>query len=734
MVLNDLALSLKPLSSCRQKEHRYMGSSVVKSVCGLCTGSCGVLVTLEDGKAVRIKGDPESPLNRGSLCRIGLASLEYLYHPDRLKYPLKRTGQRGEGKWQQVSWDEATSVAAEALNKVKQEHGPEAVVMVHGSAKGPIDTHLVRLANAFGTPNVVCSDHVCHVPRMLAAEFTFGFFPVAEYGYPPACIICWGANPAETRPNVYSGIRQAINKGAKLIAIDPLETEVTKMANLWLRVRPGSDLALALAMINVIINEGLYDKDFVDKWTDGFDKLRSHVQDYPPEKVTEITWVPADLIVKAARLYATNRPSHVEWGNALDQNINSFQTARAVSILMAITGNLGVPGGEIESAGSGFRDGDAESSETGILGRWSHQLELRDNIPREKRQNKVGADLNMLADFRYVLPPSVIKSILEGDPYYIRAAFVQASNPLSSWPNIQRVYRAFKQLDFLVVSDMFMTPTATLADIVFPAASYLEFDGIQMPPNGATVQLQQKVAQIGECQSDHEIINGLAKKLGLRKYFWDSTDDFWDAILQPVGLTFGEFKKIGRFTGKEKQAKQYKKYEQNGFKTPSQKVELYSSQLGEWGFDPLPAYYEPPETPYSAPELAKDYPWQCTTRKLSVYRHSGGRQISSLRSSHPEPVVILHSETASKLGIKDADWVYIETRRGRIEQKARLSTGIDPRVIVVDHAWWFPEKVETGLFGWAESNMNVLTDDKPPFNHEVGSFTTRGLTCKVYKD
>ena len=708
-------------------------TQVVKSVCGLCVGSCGVLVTLEEGKAVDIKGDPESPPNQGDLCPIGLASLEYLYHPDRLAYPLRRAGGRGEGKWQQISWDEAFNLAAEALDKVKQEYGPEAVVMVEGSAKGPMDTHLVRLANAFGTPNVVCAEYVCHMPRVVAAELTFGFFPGADYGYPPTCIISWGANDAETYFCRHKGLIQAVSKGAKLIAIDPLETKVTKMADLWLRVRPGSDLALALAMINVIINEGLYDKDFVDKWTVGFDKLKTHVQDYPSEKVAEITWVPADLIVKAARLYATNRPGHIEWGNALEHNVNSFQASRAISILMAITGNLGVPGGEIESRGSGYRFGDTDSSESGVLGRWSSQLELRDRIPREKRQNRVGADLNMLPDVRYVLPQSLIKSVLEGDPYHIRAAFVQASNPLSCWPNTQEAYRALKKLDFLAVSDMFMTPTAALADIVFPAASYLEFDGIQMPPNGAVVQLQRKVAQIGECRSDHEIINGLAKKLGLEEYFWGSIDDFWDAILEPVGLTFKEFKKIGLFTGKEKQPNQYRRYEQNGFKTPSGKVELYSSRLKDWGFDPLPTYDEPPETPYSDPELTREYPLIFITWKRKLYRHSGGRQIASLRGSHPEPIIMIHPETAHKLGIKEGDWVYIETKRGRIRQKATLIASIDPRVVGVDYGWWFPEKGVSELYGWAESNVNILTNDKPPFNREMGSSNLRGFLCKVYK-
>jgi anaerobic selenocysteine-containing dehydrogenase len=692
-----------------------------------------VLVTLHDGKAVDIKGDPGGLPNQGDLCPIGRGSLEYLYHPDRLTYPLRRAGKRGGGRWQRISWDEALDLTVEALNKVRQEHGPEAVIMVHGSAKGAMDTHLVRLANAFGTPNVICSDYVCHIPRMLAAELTFGFFPSADYGYPPACVISWGADDPETHFCRHKGLVQAAKKGAKLIAIDPRETEVTKLADLWLRVRPGSDLALALAMINVIINEGLYDRDFVDKWTVGFDRLQAHVRDYPPEKVTKVTWVPADLIVKAARLYAANRPGHIEWGNAFDHNVNSFQAARAISILMAISGNLGVPGGEIESRGSGFRFGDPDSSESGVLGRWSAQLELRDKLPTERRQNRIGADLNMLPDFRYVLPQSFIKAVLKGDPYHIRAAFVQASNPLSCWPNAQDAYRALKKLDFLVVSDMFMTPTAALADIVFPAASYLEYDGIQMPPNGAVVQFQRKVAQIGECRSDHEIINGLARKLGLRDCFWDDIDDFWDAILEPVGLTFNEFKKIGLFTGKEKQPNHYRRYEQNGFKTPSGKVELYSSRLKEWGFDPLPSYYEPPETPYSDPELAKGYPLILITWKRKPYRHSGGKQIASLRGSHPEPTVMIHPETAHKLGIEEGDWVYVETKRGRIRQKAALTVGIDPRVVGVDYGWWFPEKGASALYSWAESNVNVLTNDKPPFSREMGSANLRGFLCKVYK-
>ena len=706
-------------------------NEIVQSACGLCSAGCGVLITLQDRQPVGIKGDPESPPNRGGLCKIGFASLEYLNHPDRLKHPLKRSGRRGEYQWEQISWEEAFRLATDGLNNIKQAYGPESVAMVHGSAKGAMDTHLVRLANAFATPNVVCSDHVCHVPRMLASEITFGFMPGAEYGHPPACVIVWGANMAATRSNVFQNFKQAAKQGTKVISIDPLENGISKRADIWLRLRPGTDLALALGMIHVIIKEQLYDKDFVDEWTVGFDQLIDHVQVYPPAKVAEITWVPAELIAEAARVYATNRPGHIEWGNALDQQVNSFQAARAVSILMAITGNLGVPGGEIETLGAGFRADDPNrvSSQIGILGRWASDLELRDNLSGEARKKKVDPDL--LPDFRYVTPQSVVKAILEESPYPIRGMFIQASNPLSCWPNLPKTYRAFQRLDFLVVSDMFMTPTAAMADIIFPSASYLEFDGVQLSPMGTIAQYQRKVAQIGECRSDHEIINGLAKALGLEKYFWERIDDFWDAVLGPAGLTFEEFKKMGRFTSKKK-SKPYKQYEENRFGTPSGKVELYSRQLETWGFNPLPVYREPPETPYSDPDLSRDYPLTCTTWKLGVYRHSGGRQIDSLRASHPDPLVIIHPETARKLGIQNGEWVFIENKRGKIKQKAKVSAIVDQRVIVIDHAWWFPEKGSQELFGWAESNYNVLTNDNPSFNNEVGSFNIRGLACKVY--
>ncbi|MBW2341447.1 MAG: molybdopterin-dependent oxidoreductase [Deltaproteobacteria bacterium] len=693
-------------------------NGVVKSTCGLCQNGCGVLVHVTNGRVTKVDGDPDSPVNRGKLCAKGLASLEYLYHPDRLKYPLKRMGERGKDRWQQISWDEALGIVSDELIKAKDNFGPESVAFIQGAEKGFPDRFGERLANAFGTPNFSTTGHVCFLPRLLASQVTCGFYPIPDYDYPPACIMVWGSNMAATRIGEYEKTIQALGKGTKLIVIDPRRIDIATKAHIWLQLRPGSDLVLALGMINVIINEKLFDRAFVDNWVTGFDELKNHVQKYAPKKVEEITWVPAESIRETARFYSINKPACIQWGNAIDHGINSFQTARAISILRAITGNCGIPGGDLQC-----------SSPIGATKQAPSELVLRDKMPVEKWEKRVGADYRLVPPFRRVLPQSLIKAIVKGVPYPIHAMFVQASNPMITYSNAQEAYKALNKLDFLAAADLFMTPTAALADIVLPAATYLEFDNIVSPPYYPIAQVQQKVTEIGDCRSDFEIIAGLAKKLGLQDDFWGTTEEFLDAVLKPVGLSFSEFRNVGVIVGK----KQYRCYEVDGLDTPSGKVELYSSQLKDWGLDPLPIYHEPPETPYSDPELSREYPLIYTSWKSEPYRHSEGRQIAPLRNSHPDPTLVVHPETADRLGIQEGDWVYIETKRGRIKQKATLIEGIDPRVVGIDYAWWFPEKGVSGLYGWTESNTNILTDDKPPFNRETGSANLRAILCKVYK-
>ena len=689
---------------------------VVRSTCELCNAGCGVIVHLRDGRPVRVEGNPDSPINRGALCPKGMAALEYLNHPERLKYPLKRAGERGEGKWQQITWDEALNTIAAELTRAKGKYGAESVVFIRGGAKGYQDSYLARLANVFGAPNVASAAPMCHAPRVNASVITYGFMALPDYEYPPACIVLWGVNTCLTAIGDCKRTNEALARGSKLIVIDPGETVFAKKADIWVKPRPCSDLALALGMINVILDEGLFDEDFVKGWTVGFDKLRAHVQNYPPEKVEEITWVPAETIRKAARFYANNKPACIAWGNSIDNNINNFQSARAIAMLRAITGNIGKPGGDLEWSSSG------------IVAKTSPELLQQDALPAEARAKRISAG-NTLPIIFYALPQDIVKAVLKADPYPIRAAFIQGGSLLHTYTNVQEVYQALRSLDFLVVSDFFMTPTAEMADIVLPVATYLEIDSFHESEYSATVGVIQKVAQTGECWSDLRICNELAKRLGLGRYFWKDEKQALDFILKPRGLTFNEFRKVGLVSA----SKQYRQYERNGFNTPSGKVELYSSRLEEWGFEPLPVYHEPPESPFSEPELAREYPLVFTNWKLAPFQHSQGRQIKSLRGNHPDPLAVIHSKTASKLGIKEGDWVYIETKRGRIRQKAALSTKIDPRVVILEHGWWFPEK-DSEMHGWAESNINILTDSKPPYGREMGSATLRGIVCKVYKE
>jgi anaerobic selenocysteine-containing dehydrogenase len=273
-----------------------------------------------------------------------------------------------------------------------------------------------------------------------------------------------------------------------------------------------------------------------------------------------------------------------------------------------------------------------------------------------------------------------------------------------------------------------MTPTAALADIVLPAATYLEYDSISITPYYPAVQIQRKVVTIGECRSDFEMVNELAKRLGLNEYFWENTEDFFDVVLKPSGTTFAEFKNKGILTG----AVEYRKFEKNGFQTPSGKVELYSDQLKAWGFEPLPIYNDTLETSFSLQE-AENYPLILTSQKPGDYIHSSGRQIKSLRARHPGPCVHIHPETAKGLGIQPGDRVVIETKTGKIEQEAFLSNRIAPGVVLVDFGWWFPETGIPTLYEFKKSNANMLTDNRSATNKEIGSGILRGIPCKIYK-
>jgi len=691
-----------------------MEDGFLRTTCGICQIGCGALVHLKKGKPVKIEGDPLHPLNKGKLCQKGYASLEYLYHPKRLTKPLKRIGARGQGKWVDISWDEALSIIADKFMEHKKAFGPESVAFIRGAAKGLQDSYLTRFANAFGSPNITSMAHVCFIPRYTASMITYGFYAIPDLDYPPKTIFVWGGNISDTLFHVYERLCTAVRKGACLIAVDPGSNRITKEAKIVVKPKPGTDLYLILAMLNVIIKEGLFDKNFVEQHTTGFQELVNHVSSYTPEQVSKITWIPADTIVRIARIYALNKPSAIQWGNGIDHTPDNFQTARAICILRAITGNLGIPGGDIQW------------KNPALIERGSAIFSLHDRIPPEVRAKRIIAGKTLPNQF-YALPQALIEAMITCVPYPIKSCYIQGCNPLLTYPNPLKVRQALEAVDFLVVSDMFMTPTVSLADVVLPVATYLEFDSIVTAPYSlAVASIQQKAIRIGECRSDYEILKGLADRLGIANTFWSTEEECLDFILSPSNITFAQFRNIAVLEGQ----KIYRDDVQNTFPTPSGKVEIYSTTLESWGFPPLPE----PSTGTEINNINQDdYPLILTSTKVGPYRHSGGRQITTLRNAHPLPRVIIHPDTARAFGISEGELVTIETRHGCITQKAFFDDDMHPCVILADFAWWFPERESDPMYGWDESNLNMLIHDDPPFGAELGTPRLRGIHCRIAK-
>ena len=391
-----------------------------RGICSNCLSQCGVIFHSEDGKLVKIEGDHDNPLSRGFICRKGMAVNEILYDPERLRYPLKRAGTRGEGKWKQISWDEALDEIAYNLNEAREKYGSESFVLGSGisSILLGFNWYIGLFLHLFGSPNHLRVSHLCVMPAALGGYYTCGFNMLYPDFENTKCIVLWATNPEMSDPNKARDIRRAVERGAKLMVIDPRRTGLASKANVWMQLRPGTDAALALAMQNVIINEGLYDKAFVESWTYGFDRLRQHVQDYTPEKAEEITWVPASSIREGARMWVQNRPACVLVGaGGLVQHPNSFQMNRAVTTLVALTGNLDVAGGNRHLLSPlGRRSAMSGESDRAFNKLSPEQVNKRIGIDKLRVLRQMGTHM--------AHPALVWRTILEGKPYAIRAFLV----------------------------------------------------------------------------------------------------------------------------------------------------------------------------------------------------------------------------------------------------------------------------------------------------------------------
>ena len=732
---------------------------IKKTVCTFCTSNCGMLAHVEDGTIVKIEPNREHPLSRGFTCERNSMALKWLYHPDQLMYPLKRVGERGEGKWQRITWDQALAEIGDKLNELKAKYGPETLGVFEGSARGNDYWPRGRFLSLFGNPqNVFAPGVLCGINDIRINEAVIGDISGFTGDLRGAnCVVNWGTNPSESWHRGWTALhKQRGKRDVKVIAVDPRRTRTTDIADIWLQLRPGTDTALALAWLNVIINEELYDKDFVKHWTVGFDKLKERVQQYPPERVAEITGVPAEKVVAAARMYATAKPAILPCGVAIDQlGLNGTRTEQCRVIMRAITGNLGVWGGElIMRPGQRINRGKFVTDAELIM---IHLLSL------EERRRQLGAEASRMVSLIgwnltsehigrvYGVPapvaiqtqahvPMLWRAILSGEPYPIKALIAWGSNPLSWAGNIKLAYEAMKSpnLELNVVQELWMTPSAQIADYVLPGASWMERPMCSNLDDFGSLVIggERPIPPLGERRDAYELFRGLALAVGQGEEYWPwkTLEEASEYRLKPTGISFKDCVERMVLFPDEFDLQPWLK---TGFPTPSGKVELYSSILEKLDYDPLPHYEEPPESPISTPEVAREYPLILNTGGTFMPMiHSEFMQQGLGRVKHPHPLMDIHPDTARKLGIGDGDWAHIETRRGRIKQKARYNDGILPNVVNCQASWWFPEMAanEPCLSGVWDSNANVLTLDEPEACDELsGGWCDRALLCKVYR-
>ncbi|MGQ0465291.1 MAG: molybdopterin-containing oxidoreductase family protein [Sporichthyaceae bacterium] len=716
-------------------------------ICHSCDIKCNVLADVEDGKLLQIRRNPDHPITPHALCNKGAAMADVVYHKDRLRTPLKRVGERGSGQWEEIGWEQALDEIAERLTSSIAQYGPESLVAAGGTIV-PLDIPK-RFMNVLGCPNWVYAGYLCLGNTTGPNKVTNGWMPFPDY-WRTQTIVLWGHDPQPNKWTAeYLWIRDALKRGAKLITVDPRVGFSSKRADIHLRLRPGSDPALALGWINVIVNEELYDKDFVANHTHGFEELKERVQEYSPERVEELTWVPADQIRAAARMYATSGPAVIPWTPVTDQHSNSTQSIRCFAILRAICGYIDVPGGEMLM---GFNPNVITENE----------VQMDHAISPDQRKKQLGVETNKL--FSYELwekmneanervfgrpwasqisgavmsrPGAIWDAMITGDPYPVKSMITVGSNTLGAYTNGNHVRQGLENLDLLVVMDIFMVPTAQMADYVLPAATWAEKPVVNNHWDWHTIVMggEQAIEPIGDSKSEFYFWRNLAHRMGQAEHWpWETVEDFYDWRLAKTGMTHAEFMAAG---GVNFPAPEWEKHKKVGFATPTGKVELYSTLLEEFGYDPLPKYVEQRDTPINRPDLAEEYPlYFFNGDKSEPFFQSQGRNIESLRKLAPEPWVEIFPDTGYDLDLVDGDYVAVESLHGRIEAVVKFCHDAHPKCIRVPYMWWFPEQEAyaphySGQF--VAHDGLLMGDSMDVSDPEQGIPAMRGTMCKVYK-
>lgn len=719
----------------------------VRTNCRFCGYLCGLTATVVDGRVTAMEPDPsrypnDAGIQRG--CRRWRAILEFLDHPDRVNYPLKRVGERGSGAWERVSWEEALDDIAARLKELRDRLGAESLATSIG---GPHAVYwpLHRFMNLFGSPNNMGIGQICWNPGVWMNTITYGW-PIENELDPEttACAVLWGTNPAESDNNLFWRTVQAYRRSGKpLIVVDPRRTKTASLASLWLPVRPGTDPYLAFGLLHVILSEGIYDCWFVRKWCRGFEQLEEYISPFTSGVVAEMTGVDEGRLVEAARLFATRTPASLISGRGIDQlGPNTPPVHQALAILRAVTGNVDIPGASHIGEMPDFLP--------------EVELELSDRLPESQRQKQLNREHLLLQSYpgydrlrrvtqsagyrlpeRYLTsahPDLVWRAMVTGDPYPIRALIVMGSNPLLTQADSRQVYQALKSLDLLVALEYFKTPTAMLADYILPAAGCLERPLFQTHAGIANIAYggEQAVDPYYERRADFYFWRELGIRLDQGEWWpWQTFREALESVLSPAGLCWEEFCETGLYY----RPSPYQKHERtepgngkkNGFATPSGKVELAPQILAELGYPQLP-------TPSPALSPVDGFPLRLITgARKQPYYASSYRQVASLREAHPEPRAEISPATAARLGLEDGCPVLVETKHGKAQFTLKLAEMYD-EVVSIEYGWWYPEmpSKEPQLGGMWISNANLLTGASIETSDRlIGTWKYNGLLCRV---
>ncbi|MGI9411430.1 MAG: molybdopterin-containing oxidoreductase family protein [Hyphomicrobiaceae bacterium] len=710
-------------------------------ICGTCDGFCPVSAKVKDGRVVKVT--PRSdPLLKDVLCMKGAFAPKAFAHPDRILHPLKRVGARGDGKWEQVSWDEALDDITDRLKKVVDQYGPEAFAVAHSGGWLLGDNGTTRrFMNHLGSPNIITSVAYCAGNTAAVNRFVYGWFPRADI-MNSKCIVLIGHDPRRHSWTMeYKALRMAQAKGAKLIVQDPRKSEHAERADVWLPVRAGTDAAMSLGWLNVIIEEELYDKAFVRDWTVGFEELVERVREYPLDRVADITGVDAELIQKAARMYATEGPSCIPWTPITDQQVSSTSAIRLQCMLRAVSGNLDVKGGD---------------TFVGVnpAVRIDSEIEAHEVLPDEQKMKQLGADqfpvytyrgmrpledatekvwglryANLVNGCYMASPLAVFKAMTDGKPYPVKALFAISNNTLMAFANTKRAYEALMKQDLLVAYEHHMSPTAAISDYVLPGDAWLE-----RPTMQAGIS-EQAMEPPGECRNIVTLWHEIAKRMGFGEQFpWKNAVDMLNYRLEPGGVTWDDVVATGRAPNLNKGQvgdTPERQYLKNGFATPSGKVELYSSTLESFGFDPLPYYRE-------AAEPNDEYPMMLFVGwSDDEYFRTGHRNIPELRKRAKDPMFFVNPDDAKSLGFEDGDWARLKTSTGSILSRVYTRSGMPKGLIRVPHGWWKPEsqgglEKMSGMWDFCDA---VITADEDPdlIDTEQGVPHLKGMRCAIEK-